>query len=162
MTFWLAAYSLKQPRYSVEPFKTDVEPNSYHASLHAGQADGIPLRQVCDYTSHIQGSRNCWKHSNLKGKLGPEEHTCATLHTQRVGQLYFKPHIRCQDNTLIWATAALYSYDIHCGVRSSSCDTRRHLTSIRTKHRNRLNLEPALILALTKIRPRIEVLACQK
>jgi hypothetical protein len=25
-----------------------------------------------------------------------------------------------------------------------------------------LNLEPALILALTKIRPRIEVLACQK
>jgi hypothetical protein len=28
--------------------------------------------------------------------------------------------------------------------------------------RSRLNLEPALILALTKIRPRIEVLACQK
>jgi hypothetical protein len=28
--------------------------------------------------------------------------------------------------------------------------------------RNRLNLEPALILALTKILPRIEVLACQK
>jgi hypothetical protein len=25
-----------------------------------------------------------------------------------------------------------------------------------------MNLEPALILALTKIRPRIEVLACQK
>jgi hypothetical protein len=32
----------------------------------------------------------------------------------------------------------------------------------RTRHRNRWNLEPALILALTKIRPRIEVLACQK
>jgi hypothetical protein len=28
--------------------------------------------------------------------------------------------------------------------------------------RNRLNLEPLLILALTKIRPRTEVLACQK
>jgi hypothetical protein len=28
--------------------------------------------------------------------------------------------------------------------------------------RNRLNLEPVLILALTKIRPRAEVLACQK
>jgi hypothetical protein len=28
--------------------------------------------------------------------------------------------------------------------------------------RNRLNLEPALILALKKIRPRIEALACQK
>jgi hypothetical protein len=27
---------------------------------------------------------------------------------------------------------------------------------------NRLNLEPALILALTKIRSRIEVLACEK
>jgi hypothetical protein len=36
------------------------------------------------------------------------------------------------------------------------------LLSIKTKHRNRLNLEPALILALTKICPRIEVLACQK
>jgi hypothetical protein len=28
--------------------------------------------------------------------------------------------------------------------------------------RNHFNLEPALILALTKIRPRIEMLACQK
>jgi hypothetical protein len=36
------------------------------------------------------------------------------------------------------------------------------LTSIKTKHRNRLNPEPALILALTMIRPRIEVLVCQK
>jgi hypothetical protein len=35
-------------------------------------------------------------------------------------------------------------------------------TSIKMKHRNLLNLEPALILALTKIRPLIEVLACQK
>jgi hypothetical protein len=35
------------------------------------------------------------------------------------------------------------------------------LTSIKTKHRNRF-LEPALILALAKIHPRIEVLACQK
>jgi hypothetical protein len=32
----------------------------------------------------------------------------------------------------------------------------------KTKHNNRLKLEPALILALTKIRPRIEVLTCQK
>jgi hypothetical protein len=38
----------------------------------------------------------------------------------------------------------------------------KHLTSIKTKYRNRLNLQPALILALTKIRSRIEVLACQK
>jgi hypothetical protein len=51
---------------------------------------------------------------------------------------------------------------------SSTCGTcipggkRTHITSIRSKHRNRLNLEPALIHALTKIRPRIEVLACQK
>jgi hypothetical protein len=36
------------------------------------------------------------------------------------------------------------------------------LTSIKTKDRNRLNLEPALILEFTKIRPRIEVLARQK
>jgi hypothetical protein len=34
--------------------------------------------------------------------------------------------------------------------------------SLKTKHRNRLNLELALILALTKISPRIEVLACYK
>jgi hypothetical protein len=40
--------------------------------------------------------------------------------------------------------------------------TRKHLTSIKPKHRKRLNLEPALIFALTKIRPRTEVLACQK
>jgi hypothetical protein len=51
---------------------------------------------------------------------------------------------------------------------SSACGTsilegtRELLTSIKTKHRNRLNFEPDLILALTKIRPRIEVLACQK
>jgi hypothetical protein len=36
------------------------------------------------------------------------------------------------------------------------------LTLIKTKHRNRLNPESALILALTKIRPRIEELACRK
>jgi hypothetical protein len=33
---------------------------------------------------------------------------------------------------------------------------------IKTKHRNSLNCELALILALTKIRPRIEVLAYRK
>jgi hypothetical protein len=40
--------------------------------------------------------------------------------------------------------------------------TRRHLTLVETKHRLRLNLEPALILALTKILPRNGVVACQK
>jgi hypothetical protein len=40
--------------------------------------------------------------------------------------------------------------------------TRKHLTLMKTKHRNRLNPEPALVLALTKIRPRIGVLAFQK
>jgi hypothetical protein len=39
---------------------------------------------------------------------------------------------------------------------------KKKLTSIETKLSNRLNLGPALILALTKIRPRIGVLACQK
>jgi hypothetical protein len=47
------------------------------------------------------------------------------------------------------------------GTRTSR-GTSRYLISIKTKHRNRLNLEPALILALTKIRTRTEVLACQK
>jgi hypothetical protein len=41
-------------------------------------------------------------------------------------------------------------------------ETRKHLTSIKTKHKKRLNLEPTLILALTKIRSRTEVLAYQK
>jgi hypothetical protein len=45
---------------------------------------------------------------------------------------------------------------------SSTWGTRKHLTSIGTKHRHRSNLEPALIVALAKIRPRTEVLACQK
>jgi hypothetical protein len=35
----------------------------------------------------------------------------------------------------------------------STWGTLKHLTSIGTKHRNHLNLEPALILTLTKIRP---------
>jgi hypothetical protein len=39
---------------------------------------------------------------------------------------------------------------------------RKHLTLIKTKHGNRFNIEPTLILALTKIRRRTEVLACQK
>jgi hypothetical protein len=43
---------------------------------------------------------------------------------------------------------------------ASTLGKRKQLTSIKTKHRNRLNLEPALTLALTKIRPRIEVLTC--
>jgi hypothetical protein len=33
---------------------------------------------------------------------------------------------------------------------------------VKTRHRNHFNLEPALIIILTKIRQRIEVLACQK
>jgi hypothetical protein len=50
----------------------------------------------------------------------------------------------------------------HLEQWSSACGTLQHLTSIKMKYRNLLNLEPALILALTKISPRIEVLACQK
>jgi hypothetical protein len=49
------------------------------------------------------------------------------------------------------------------GVRKAMLETRRkHLISIRAKHRNRSNFESALILELTKILPRIEMLACQK
>jgi hypothetical protein len=47
----------------------------------------------------------------------------------------------------------------HC---SSTCGTREHLTSIKMKHWNRLNLKPGLIPALKKIRLRNEVLTCQK
>jgi hypothetical protein len=38
----------------------------------------------------------------------------------------------------------------------------KRLASIKLKHGNRLNFESALIHTLTKVRPRIEVLACQK
>jgi hypothetical protein len=49
------------------------------------------------------------------------------------------------------------------GVREDILGSKwKHLTTIETKHRNNLNLEPALILTPAKIRPRIEVLACQK
>jgi hypothetical protein len=59
--------------------------------------------------------------------------------------------------------STVHTNDLQPGVRQDILEgTRKHLTSIKTKHRNRLNLEPALILALTKIRPRIEVLAFQK
>jgi hypothetical protein len=40
--------------------------------------------------------------------------------------------------------------------------TRRHLTPAKTENRNRLNLEPALNLTPTKIRPPTEVLTWQK
>jgi hypothetical protein len=40
--------------------------------------------------------------------------------------------------------------------------TRQNITSIKMKHSNSLNLEPALILAFTKNRRRIEVLAYRK
>jgi hypothetical protein len=49
------------------------------------------------------------------------------------------------------------------GVREDILgDTLKHLTSIKTKHRIRMNFKPALILSLTKIRPGIQLLACQK
>jgi hypothetical protein len=48
------------------------------------------------------------------------------------------------------------------GVGDILDGTRKHLTSIKTKHMSSLNLEPALIFALTKIPSRIDVLACQK
>jgi hypothetical protein len=52
---------------------------------------------------------------------------------------------------------------LHPGVRLlRGLGSRKHLTLIKTKHRNRLNLEPALILAPMKICRRIEVPACQK
>jgi hypothetical protein len=38
----------------------------------------------------------------------------------------------------------------------------KNLTLIKTKHRKRFNLEPALIVAPKKIRTRVDVLACQK
>jgi hypothetical protein len=53
----------------------------------------------------------------------------------------------------------LYQLPIPIGTPGGA---RKHLTSIKMKHRNRSNLEPALILTLKKIRPPIEVLACQK
>jgi hypothetical protein len=38
----------------------------------------------------------------------------------------------------------------------------KHLSSIEIKHKNCLNLEPALIFVVMKIHPPAEVLACQK
>jgi hypothetical protein len=45
----------------------------------------------------------------------------------------------------------------HLTKWSSTRGTRKHLKSNKTKQTNRVNLEPALILKLTKIRPRIKV-----
>jgi hypothetical protein len=47
-------------------------------------------------------------------------------------------------------------------IQGKSVRSVKNEESIETKHGNRLNVGPALILALTKIRPRIEVLACQE
>jgi hypothetical protein len=48
-----------------------------------------------------------------------------------------------------------WTYSLHTGVRASP-GVRENIL------RNRLDIEPALILTLTKIRPRTEVMACQK
>jgi hypothetical protein len=67
-------------------------------------------------------------------------------------------------NVACWATVSFWTWDLWFSTWGmlTPRGTRKHVTSIKTKNRNRLNLEPVLILALTKIRPRIEVLACQK
>jgi hypothetical protein len=51
-------------------------------------------------------------------------------------------------NTLQFKPVVLNMHAYHQG-------TREHLTAIKTKHRNSLNLKLALFLALTKILPRI-------
>jgi hypothetical protein len=56
-------------------------------------------------------------------------------------------------------------FNLEYAYRRGYADTSwkwKYLTSRKTKHRNRLNLEAALILELTKIRPRTETLTCQK
>jgi hypothetical protein len=61
--------------------------------------------------------------------------------------------------------AGLNMYLYRFNLKSNLCilgGTRKQLISIKTKHENRLNLEPALILAPKKISPRVEALACQK
>jgi hypothetical protein len=76
----------------------------------------------------------------------------------------FKFSDSCFSYHTVWTVPvsflALFTSGPQPGVRVPAVV--RDLTSLKTKHRNRLNLDPALILALTKIRPPIEVLACQK
>jgi hypothetical protein len=69
------------------------------------------------------------------------------------------------------ATSSLHSFFLAVrirGQRSSNWGTRtigskrKHVTPIKTKHRNRLHLGPDVTLALAKIRPRTEALACHK
>jgi hypothetical protein len=55
----------------------------------------------------------------------------------------------------------VFSLPHSCLQWNPTWGSRKHLISTKSKHRNRLNLEPALILALTKIRPPIEVLAAR-
>jgi hypothetical protein len=83
--------------------------------------------------------------------------------------LFFQLHFRSSEVLTTHFNKRFYYYTIkqkpscdYLQQWSSTWSTRRHLTSIKTKHRNRFNLEPALILTFTKIRPRIEVLVCQK
>jgi hypothetical protein len=81
---------------------------------------------------------------NVKGSIAPKMEAASSYETSvNIYQVTFHQW------SLAWVTLI-------------SGDMRKHVTSINVKHRNRLNFKPALVLALTQFRPRIEVLACQK
>jgi hypothetical protein len=66
-------------------------------------------------------------------------------------------------SSIFWDVTLVLFSGLQPGVYEDiSGGMRKHLASIEMKHRNHLNLEPALVLILTKICPRTEVLACQK
>jgi hypothetical protein len=109
----------------------------------------------------------------FKQKIGIAKFSCGRNLTKRL--LFFhKFHVGFQPyffNSLLPSegTFNLLASFLQSGVRlppgvsqNILGGTPRHLTSIKSKHRNRFNLKPALILALTKILLRIEALACQK
>jgi hypothetical protein len=78
----------------------------------------------------------------------------------------------CRMGTMCWAQGqkrhtAEGRYDMATPLIDNVSSKQRgkasiRLTSLKSKTRTRSNLEPALILALAKIRPRTEALACQK
>jgi hypothetical protein len=65
--------------------------------------------------------------------------------------------------TMVYNSGLKPGVSVPPGVREDILwGRRKYLTSIKTKHRNHVSLEPVLILALCKIRLRIDVLTCQK
>jgi hypothetical protein len=99
----------------------------------------VPDDQVKE--EHIVGTQYAWKRKGMHVNFSSEK-------------------LKERDHSQYLDTDKKADITVDLSQCSSTWGTQKHLTSIKTKHRNCLSLEPALIHALGNIRPRSEVLVC--